>query len=88
MEAGDDDPARRRKTFQTLWENRAVEWEATLQTLSTGFRGFLFALVIGTVIGALVARNRILRAAVGSMITGLQTMPSVAWVPSRSSCSA
>jgi NitT/TauT family transport system permease protein len=67
--------------FQALWENRDAEWQATLQTLSTGLRGFAFALVIGTVVGALVARSRILRAAIGSMITGLQTMPSVAWVP-------
>ena len=28
-----------------------------------------------------VARVKVLRAAIGSMITGLQTMPSVAWVP-------
>ncbi|HEV7685848.1 MAG TPA: ABC transporter permease subunit, partial [Acidimicrobiia bacterium] len=28
-----------------------------------------------------VARSRILRAAVGSMITGLQTMPTIAWLP-------
>jgi len=28
-----------------------------------------------------VARNRVLRAAVGSLITGLQSMPSIAWFP-------
>ena len=28
-----------------------------------------------------MARNKVLRAAIGSMITGLQTMPSVAWFP-------
>jgi NitT/TauT family transport system permease protein len=33
------------------------------------------------VIGIAVARNRILRAAIASMITGLQTMPSIAWFP-------
>ena len=44
-------------------------------------QGFGLALVIGSVLGALVARNRILRAAIGSMITGLQTMPSIAWFP-------
>jgi NitT/TauT family transport system permease protein len=37
--------------------------------------------VIGTVFGILVARIPLLRAAVGSIITGLQTMPSIAWVP-------
>ena len=43
--------------------------------------GFALALVIGVVIGALVSRVRPLRAAVGSLITGLQTMPSIAWFP-------
>ncbi len=38
-------------------------------------------MVIGAVIGALVSRIRPLRAAVGSLITGLQTMPSIAWFP-------
>jgi NitT/TauT family transport system permease protein len=37
--------------------------------------------VIGTIVGALVSRIRPLRAAVGSLITGLQTMPSLAWFP-------
>ncbi len=32
-------------------------------------------------LGAAVARIPVLRAAIGSMITGLQTMPSVAWYP-------
>jgi NitT/TauT family transport system permease protein len=43
--------------------------------------GFGLALVIGGAIGLAAARVRVLRAAIGSMITGLQTMPSVAWVP-------
>jgi NitT/TauT family transport system permease protein len=37
--------------------------------------------VIGVGVGAAVARIPVLRAAIGSMITGLQTMPSVAWYP-------
>ena len=50
-------------------------------TLSRAVYGYAIALVIGVTVGALVARNRVLRAGVGSMITGLQTMPSVAWFP-------
>ena len=34
-----------------------------------------------SVIGVLVARFKLLRTAVGSLITGLQTMPSIAWFP-------
>jgi NitT/TauT family transport system permease protein len=54
---------------------------ASLVTLRRGLVGFLLAIVIGTVVGIGVARVKVLRAAIGSMITGLQTMPSVAWVP-------
>ena len=38
-------------------------------------------MLIGGAVGIAVARVPILRAAIGSIITGLQTMPSVAWVP-------
>jgi NitT/TauT family transport system permease protein len=43
--------------------------------------GYAISVVIGTVVGLAVARSRFLRAAVGSMITGLQTMPTIAWLP-------
>jgi len=54
---------------------------ASLVTIRRGLQGFVIAMIIGTVLGIAVARVKILRAAIGSMITGLQTMPSVAWVP-------
>lgn len=50
-------------------------------TLRRAAAGYGIALVIGTVVGLAVARVRVLRAAVGSLITGLQSMPSVAWFP-------
>ena len=43
--------------------------------------GFGLAIVIGVGIGALVSRFAVMRAAIGSLITGLQTMPSIAWFP-------
>jgi NitT/TauT family transport system permease protein len=54
---------------------------ASLVTLRRGLQGFVIAMIIGGVVGIAVARVKVLRAAIGSMITGLQTMPSVAWVP-------
>ena len=54
---------------------------ASLVTLRRGAVGFLIAIVIGGAVGIAVARVKVLRAAIGSIITGLQTMPSVAWVP-------
>ena len=55
--------------------------EGVATTLRRGLTGFALAAAIGFVIGIAVARNRVLRAAIGSMITGLQTMPSIAWFP-------
>jgi NitT/TauT family transport system permease protein len=50
-------------------------------TLRRATVGFGLAVVVGGVLGILVVRSRTLRAAVGSLITGLQTMPSIAWFP-------
>lgn len=67
--------------FETLFDDFGDITEAAGTTLGRGIQGFLLATVIGVLLGAVVARNRILRAAIGSMITGLQTMPSIAWFP-------
>jgi NitT/TauT family transport system permease protein len=69
------------QTFSALYDNWDVLSDAALRTLGRAVQGFAIALVIGSVVGALVSRIPVLRAAVGSMITGLQTMPSVAWFP-------
>jgi NitT/TauT family transport system permease protein len=50
-------------------------------TMRRAFVGFSLAIVIGTVVGSLVARIPTLQAAFGSLITGVQTMPSIAWFP-------
>jgi NitT/TauT family transport system permease protein len=55
---------------------------ATIWTsLSRGLFGFLMAIVIGAPIGLLIARFSWIRNSFGPLITGLQSMPSVAWVP-------
>ena len=56
-------------------------WQALARTASRAIVGFGVALLIGTAIGLLVARVKTLRMAIGSLITGLQTMPSIAWFP-------
>ena len=50
-------------------------------TMRRALSGYALAVVVGSVVGASVARIRPLRTAVGSLITGLQTMPSIAWFP-------
>ncbi len=54
---------------------------AILTTLRRAAMGFGLALLIGSALGLAIVRWRLLRTAVGSLITGLQTMPSIAWFP-------
>ncbi len=69
--------------FSELWHiiQNGTLGAATVRTMSLAVRGYLLAAVVGTVLGSLVARSRVLRSAFGSLIAGIQTMPSVAWVP-------
>lgn len=69
--------------FARLWEGIAdgSMIEGAAYTLRRALFGYALAVVIGVVVGMAVARSRILRSAVGSMITGLQTMPSIVWFP-------
>jgi NitT/TauT family transport system permease protein len=71
------------KTLPDLWHqlHTAQLWSALGTTLRRAVIGFAIAVVIGTVVGALVSRIKPLRAAVGSLITALQTLPSIVWVP-------
>jgi len=50
-------------------------------SISRAFLGFAVALVIATPLGLLVAKVRVVRAAIGPLLSGLQSLPSVAWVP-------
>jgi sulfonate transport system permease protein len=67
--------------LETLFDNLDTLVPAAGTTLWRAIQGFVLAIAIGTVVGALVARNRVLRAGIGSMISGIQTMPSIAWFP-------
>jgi NitT/TauT family transport system permease protein len=70
-------------TLSNLWAqaHTSLLWRAIGTTLERALIGFALAVLIGVLIGALVARIRPLRAGVGSMLTALQTMPSIAWFP-------
>ncbi|MFJ8003860.1 ABC transporter permease [Streptomyces fagopyri] len=70
-----------------VWDEAKNAWlQGTLldyvwTSVSRGLLGFVLALVIGTPLGLLVARVRFVRAAIGPVLSGLQSLPSVAWVP-------
>ncbi|MEV7008484.1 ABC transporter permease [Streptosporangium sp. NPDC051022] len=71
------------ETFGRLGERLSDPeyWHAISVTMRRAITGFAVSVLVGLVIGALVSRIKVLRAAFGSLITGLQTMPSIAWFP-------
>ncbi len=71
------------EAFRELWEltRDGTVFEAVALTMGRAARGFAIALVVGVLVGAVVTSSRVVRSAVGSLITGLQTMPSIAWFP-------
>jgi NitT/TauT family transport system permease protein len=81
-----DDPTRL-PTPAAVWDAFRNDWlQGKLlgyiwTSVSRGLLGFCFALVIGTPLGLLVGRVRFVRAAIGPILSGLQSLPSVAWVP-------
>jgi NitT/TauT family transport system permease protein len=56
-------------------------YAGVLITIRRAVEGYLVAIVLGTAVGLLVARVAVLRKAIGSAILGLQSMPSVVWLP-------
>ncbi|WP_351222235.1 ABC transporter permease [Streptomyces sp. NPDC002133] len=70
-----------------VWNGLTDMWlqgtllEVVWTSVSRGLFGFLLALAIGTPLGLLVARVKFVRAAIGPILSGLQSLPSVAWVP-------
>lgn len=56
-------------------------WRAVGITMRRAATGYALAVVVGSAIGVSVARAPRARTAVGSLVTGLQTMPSIAWFP-------
>ena len=58
-----------------------ILWQATFNSISRAAKGFVFALIIATPIGVALGLNKPLRSIFGPILTGLQQLPSVAWVP-------
>ncbi len=52
--------------------------EVSLERLAIGYG---ISLVIGMVLGALIGRIRLLEETLGSLVLGLQALPSVCWIP-------
>ena len=54
---------------------------AILTSLRRAAFGYAAALVVGTLVGVAVARLRVLRTGVGSLLAALLSLPSVTWAP-------
>ena len=67
------------KFWATVQDGRALD--AVWTSLSRAAVGFGMSLVIGTLLGLAMWWSRWLRAAIGPIVSGLQSLPSVAWVP-------
>ena len=69
--------------IQNLWDQLAHGQllAAVGTTMERAVVSYALSVVVGVIVGAVVSRVPPLRAAVGSIITGLQTMPSIAWFP-------
>ena len=70
-----------------VWRSLADQWDkgtvqdAVKNSLHRGVLGFLASIAVGTPLGLLIARVKVVRLAIGPIISGLQSLPSVAWVP-------
>lgn len=66
-----------------LWDllGTSAFWQACWATAQQAIIGYVLVVLIGGIVGTAVARIPVLRAGVGSLITGMQTMPSVLWFP-------
>lgn len=73
-------PANVLNAFANDWKTGRLQ-RAVSTSLERGGIGFVIAVTVGTPLGLLLAEWRWLRRAVGPIISGLQVLPSVAWVP-------
>ncbi|MDQ2754171.1 MAG: ABC transporter permease, partial [Actinomycetota bacterium] len=67
--------------FGALWRDRSAVVSGAVITLRRAVFYYLLALLTGTVVALGITRLQVLRRAVSPLLAGLQTMPSVAWVP-------
>lgn len=68
------------ETLVNLCKNGSL-FEATGNSLLRGIIGFVIAVLIGVIVGLLINRITFLQKSLKPIILGLQTLPSVCWVP-------
>lgn len=72
---------------QDVFQSIAAEFssgeapKAIANSLKRAFIGFAISVVLGTILGLLLAKVGWVRRGLGPLVTGLMVLPSVAWVP-------
>lgn len=71
------------QTFQAFYDGfvHGQLLEATFESLKRLLLAFIISIVIGTALGFLFARYRLLDETLGFLVVALQTIPSIAWLP-------
>ena len=70
-----------------VWDELSARWSGDLigqaiwGSVSRAAIGFGSSIVIGSVLGLVLAQSKLLRKAYGPLLSGMQSLPSVAWVP-------
>ncbi|MSR70270.1 MAG: ABC transporter permease [Phycisphaerales bacterium] len=66
---------------ETMWQSRALLFDATLRTATAALAGFAIASAVGVIAGSLIAALPILRRSLYPLATILQMVPLVAVAP-------
>jgi NitT/TauT family transport system permease protein len=67
-------------SLRGLWDSGSL-LEGIRNSLGRCALGFLIAIGIGTPLGLAMGRIKLVKAGIGPIVSGLQSLPSVAWVP-------
>ncbi len=73
-------PANVWRSLGDQWEQGLV-WSAVRNSVSRGLIGFALSAIIATPLAVLITRARAARTVLRPILSGLQQLPSVAWVP-------
>ncbi len=67
----------------TFWDQVTGQrlWSSVETTMRRAITGYALAVLIGTLLGIAVVQWKVFRMGVGSLIAGMQTMPSISWFP-------
>lgn len=73
-------PSESWSSLRDLWDSGTLV-DAARNSVGRCALGFAIAIAIGTPLGLAMGRIKLVKAGIGPIVSGLQSLPSVAWVP-------